>query len=56
MGGDFVYHPALEEVKAFMEDVVKFHSQSVVADSRTRSRDREWLRSLGRKARRSMYY
>ncbi|KAJ5715339.1 uncharacterized protein N7483_012520 [Penicillium malachiteum] len=43
----------IQEVRGFMADVVKFHRQSVVDDSRTQSRGKEWLKSLGRKARRS---
>ncbi|KAJ6024830.1 hypothetical protein N7540_005627 [Penicillium herquei] len=43
----------IQEVRGFMADVVKFHQQSIIEDSRTQSRGKEWLKSLGRKARRS---
>ncbi|KAJ5719790.1 hypothetical protein N7493_007368 [Penicillium malachiteum] len=44
----------VQDVREFMENVIKFHQQCIGNDTRTKSRGREWLRSLGRKARRSI--
>ncbi|KAJ5710637.1 hypothetical protein N7488_004793 [Penicillium malachiteum] len=44
----------IEEVRNFLKEVVKFHHQNAMQDSRTRGRGRNWLKSLGKKALRSI--
>jgi hypothetical protein len=42
------------EIREFMQSVVKFQQQTICANDTVRGRARDWLRTVGRKARRSL--
>jgi hypothetical protein len=44
----------IDEIREFMQSVVKFQQQNICANDTVRGRARDWLRTVGRKARRSL--